>query len=225
MICYSLDMLCENCKKYSYKGPLPNCGVCPKSEFTPNLFIRIPKTASVSIHVVPGIDAYHKVVSGIGHNTAEQLKEFLGEDLYNSRFTFAIARNPYDRLVSAYHYFVQKAARKWSKALAKEFPTFKSFCYQFNREKYEGERQQFRLQKEFVVDKNDEVIVDYIGRFESLHQSWEVIKKRLNLSDSLDHLNKSKHKAWQSYYDEKCQDIVYRSYKEDFEFFGYPEKI
>lgn len=98
--------LCDGCRKHSYKNPLPSCKTCSKIEFVPNLLIRIPKTASATLTLTDGITTYHRIVPGIGHNTALQFREFLGEEEYNKRFTFAIVRNPYDRLVSAYHFFL-----------------------------------------------------------------------------------------------------------------------
>lgn len=122
-------------------------------------------------------------------------------------------------------FFCQTDKSEWSKALAEEFKTFKDFCYQFSRKKYHNVRQHFRTQKEFVTDEVGNIIVDYVGRFESLPKEYSFIKEKLKLNDSLIRRNSSKHMPWQSYYDRKCQEIVYREYKDDFDFFDYPKKI
>ena len=39
------------------------------------------------------------------HQTLEQTKSMLGEEIFNSSFKISSIRNPYDRLISAFHFF------------------------------------------------------------------------------------------------------------------------
>jgi len=45
------------------------------------------------------------------HTNCKIMKAYLGEKVFNNYFKFAFVRNPYDKLVSIYHYVKQKEAK------------------------------------------------------------------------------------------------------------------
>jgi hypothetical protein len=65
------------------------------------------------------------------------------------------------------------------------------------------------------------VILDFIGRYEALHDEFSTVKTRLNLSFELPHVNKSAHKGYREYYSAETRDIVARRFARDIRHFGY----
>jgi len=63
------------------------------------VFIHINKTDGTSIEAALGLRLEHK--------TAQEKIHQLGLASWRNRFTFAFVRNPWDRVVSHYHYRVE----------------------------------------------------------------------------------------------------------------------
>jgi hypothetical protein len=83
------------------------------------------------------------------------------------------------------------------------------------------------LQLNFVTDLyTGQILVDYIGRFETLEKDIAVIQKKLGLEmrRSLKHKNpssKRKSKAYMEYYDEESKNLVKNYFQPDLDTFGY----
>jgi len=77
------------------------------------------------------------------------------------------------------------------------------------------------LQKEFVTDSSDKIIVDFVGRFEFLRKHFHHVCNVLNINASLPHFNKSSHMHYQSYYNVETRRLVEENFSEDIELFGY----
>jgi hypothetical protein len=60
----------------------------------------------------------------------------------------------------------------------------------------------------------------FVGRFESLLRDWEHLSNLFELKP-LKHHNRSEHKPYQSYYDDRLRRMVEERYKEDLFLFGY----
>ena len=66
------------------------------------IFIHVPKTGGTSIHdAVAGVDAELIPAS---HITTTDMRNLVGEDVYDKFMTFTVMRNPYDWLVSLFEY-------------------------------------------------------------------------------------------------------------------------
>ena len=64
--------------------------------------------------------------------------------------------------------------------------------------------------------------MDYIGRIENIDEGWKELTKKMNVTSSLRHLNKSKREdAWLDYYTPELLNIVNDLYEKDFETFNY----
>lgn len=75
-----------------------------------------------------------------------------------------------------------------------------------------------------LLDNNIEL--DFIGHFETLHQDWSFIQKKLDISDELPHLNKSRHKPYKAYFlQQHIIDRTIELYRKDFEYFNYKKGI
>lgn len=69
-----------------------------------------------------------------------------------------------------------------------------------------------------------ELVVDYVGRFENMQESWDEIARSINLEPTkLPHVNASKHEKYVVEYEKSPEliDIVGKFYAEDLRVFGY----
>lgn len=157
----------------------------------------------------------NKWINGVNkHATALELKNYLGEDLYNNYFKFVFVRNPYDMQVSLYHYIKQDKDHH-DNTIANQL-SFKAFVLREIENKAP-------LQSSFIVDKNGNKIVDYIGKTETLNESLSNIADKVHIPYMpAPYLNKSiRKKEYMEYYDDDLKELVYYYYKKDFDMFGY----
>lgn len=183
------------------------------------VFVHIPKTAGKGVvYSLFGEDF-------LGHNYASNYKK-REPDFFEKSFSFAFVRNPWDRLVSAYHYLYSRKAGPVGNEFAEKFinqATFKEFVADFSRRKdLYTQWTHFIPQSRFVKDANGDVIVDFIGRFENLASDYQIIRDRMGIKGAdLVVKNRSIHAEYWSYYDYTSAMLVADIYKEDIDLFGY----
>ena len=70
------------------------------------IFIHIPKNAGTSIRNSFQIEGYDKKVVNkpYPHNSCSEIKTYCGDTVWETFYKFAVIRNPYERLVSYYHF-------------------------------------------------------------------------------------------------------------------------
>lgn len=141
-------------------------------------------------------------------------KKILDIDLKDYK-TITTVRNPYDRLVSCYHY--NGKSDKFS------FEDFILNHLEFhissnNRKSYSTNH--FAPQINFCKLHNYNV--DHIIRLESFSDDLKKINIDVKFHFSKTH---SRKKQYQDYYNNQTKDVVYQLYKEDFEYLGYDPKI
>jgi hypothetical protein len=129
-------------------------------------------------------------------------------DKVDRYFKFMFCRNPWDRMVSIYFGRTQLYGIKE--------PPFKEFVKLAKPNKNPTQKQ-----INWIKDVDGKINVDYVGRFEHINEHWDIIRKRLGVTDDLPHANKSKHKPYWHYYDDKTKDIVAEKYAEDINYFKY----
>ena len=163
---------------------------------------------------VPGLAAI-----GHGHISFQQLREQLPAPTLAGYFKFGFVRNPFDRFVSTCFFlnrrnpgFVGREVEFMRLALGK--PRFRQRVLALP---------QYRL----LTDGSGAVMMDYVGCYETLQESYAEICRRIGMAPAgLSRRNASHHQEYACYYDRPLQQAVADYYRKDFELFGYDvEKI
>lgn len=185
------------------------------------IYIHIPKAAGTSIN---------KAIYGktLGHYTAEEIKKTFPH-LFERSFTFSFVRNPWDRTLSAYRF--AKVGRTESMGVYNprqyeipEFDSFEKFLFEWLSKKEPKEIDYiFQPQHEFVCDKNNDLLVDYIGKVETLKEDIVNIEKRLSRNVVIGRENStSGNEDYREYYKNRDMvNVVGEIYKRDIKLFGY----
>ena len=80
----------------------------------------------------------------------------------------------------------------------------------------------FQQQYDMLSDpETGEIIVNKIGRFETLAEDFREICRQLGIACDLPHKNASRHKDYRSYFSDAEREAVARLYAKDIEKFGY----
>ena len=148
------------------------------------------------------------------HATANTIRETVGPEIFDRYFSFCFVRNPWAWQVSLYHYVLKKQSHH-------QHELFKSFQ---NFDEYLAWRcdGNVQLQKDYLVDRENNLIVKFIGRMENLNQDFQTICEELKLGlPALPHLNQSVSKGYRTFYDSKTQVMLADAFKLDIDFLGY----
>ena len=188
------------------------------------IFIHIPKTAGSSIeHLLRDEGRYELDFIGVRngrsthHYMGIELKMIL-KDLYPKYYKFSFVRNPYDRLISEYFWCrIKDVGHKFNKT----FDQFLDYVEDIvkNKKFFKPiENDHFIPQYSFLFF-NNKLLVNNIFKYEDIETVAPLIKKRLKIKTTLQHLNKSVKNEITLTQEQK--DRIYNLYKIDFETFNY----
>ena len=176
------------------------------------VFIHINKTAGTSIKKALWIPFEHK--------TALEKIEELGRERWDSRRTFTAVRNPWDKVVSNYHYRV-KTNQTGLGTNTIPFPEWVKRTYGEQDPFYLDQHKMFMPQVDWISDENGEIIVDEIVHFENLAPEFNAVMQKLGKKVTLPHINKTNRKNYQDYYDDESIEVIRQWFQRDIDTFGY----
>lgn len=184
-----------------------------------SILIHIPKTGGVSIQEYAM--NYKINIKIIGKH--EPAKKLIPE--IKDYFSFAFVRNPYDRFMSSYYFYRDAPILKPNFLKINEeiqqYKTFEDFCLNFESFKYKNDIQ-FANQIYFILDENNKLLVDYVGKFENLASDWKEICNIAGWEhNELPHLNKTNHLFWEDEYNDNMKQIVFKQFANDFKYLQY----
>ena len=187
-----------------------------KKLMLPFLFIHVPKTGGNAIKNTQlfkdSIYFYHASI----RNVMEWGKKY--------RASYAIVRNPYDRLVSAFFYLQDGGEKnKWDINSMKKQQKYRNNFIEFVKNLSEFmDDIHYKPQYTFLTDKNNELKVDHILKQESLNNDYMKLQQLYGYSPvPLNKVNTSKHEDYTHYYDDETRRIVQEVYRKDFELLNY----
>ena len=180
------------------------------------IFIHIPKCAGTSMEVfLTGHDAADSEQKDHKHITARRARRLYGATLWGEYFTFSFVRNPWGRMVSWFNYlrvleptmefepWIRKVCRPWGLGY-KLLPIHRSMS-------------------DYLVDRSGEVMVDYVGRFESLEEDFARMLDRAGVTaGELPKVEMGRYDShYREWYTQETGDLVGRRFRNDVERFGY----
>jgi hypothetical protein len=186
---------------------------------TKAIFVHIPKCAGVSV-----CRALFGNLAG-GHTTLDEYLNIFEPRYIESYFKFTIVRNPWDRLVSAFH-FMQSGGfneedRNWFSGELGHFKDFEEFVKGWLNKNNIWKWPHFRPQYHYIVERKGKVKMDCVGFLENIEEDFRYVTKRLGVDCSLQQSNKGNHDDYRSYYNEETMKIVADVYDTDIKLLGY----
>ena len=148
-----------------------------------------------------------------GHIRWNEIKAVVSPEVW-AYFKFAFVRNPWERLVS-YAAFMHRQDGAFS-------ADPRGAMERVLADPAHHAKIVFRPQHEFICDGEGRVMVDFIGRHETMQASYDAICARIGLpTQPLQRVNASTHGPWRTYYSEALKARVAEIYARDIEIFGY----
>jgi hypothetical protein len=222
------------------------------------LFVHVPKTAGMSVeHVflrlvgltwetrapllLRGNDDPRLGPPRLAHLKAGEYvaRGYLTAEQFESYFKFSFVRNPWDRIVSEYKYRGYPVKIDFKTYLFKHLPPpgwTDTYCH-------------IIPQYDFLYDDGGKLLVDFVGRYESLQPDFDKVCARLGIPPTpLPRVDRSLDDAWPGtlrelrkqvrraiwsrerehtfphyteYYDDESREFVGRLYRKDVEAFNY----
>lgn len=178
------------------------------------------------------------------HIPPAPLKALLGTDIWNEYFTFCFVRNPWDWFVSQFFWNWKPGTVSFSDMLFSPIYALRRYKRIRQRRKriegltqfteadiidtynllrtYRGIYQADSLfQYNYVHDSNGSKIVDFVGRFESVEEDFQVAMDKIGINEKLPHRNATDHKSYRSYYTKKTRCLIAEKYSIDVNYFDY----
>ena len=150
------------------------------------------------------------------HARAEEVKSRLTDRIWNEYFAFAFVRNPWDWNVSLYFYLMGNKRLPAHRAVSNT-----SFSEYIKRRCASQPAQQI----DFIGDRDRNLLVDYVGRYENIQEDLDCICNRLHISPlQLKKRNISKMRPgsdYRSFYDSETSSLVARCFADDIRLFQY----
>ena len=177
------------------------------------MFYHIPKTAGTSLHTVlkryavgPHVNEPHltRVRSHVG--VEPTWDKYKGSEY----FSFAIVRNPYDRMFSLYNFLKKRRVIK---------ETLEEFINKMDREP-----SQFKL-----LNYNGVVPLSFVGKFENLEEDFNFIADKIKIKERYKNLPKLFKAVNNGNYKEQINNelkaIIDEKHHDDFINFNYKKEL
>lgn len=171
-----------------------------------------------------------KLINLEKHSTSLEISSVVGKNIWTNYYKFSFVRNPYDRCVSAFFWMKKNQGRnlrnKNFKRLVQKISSFPDFNYFIKSVEFEQIRKENFLKPmvDYIYDSQNQLIVDYVGKFENVSKELEKLSLHFNLNNDYQtiHVNESRRKKnYRDYYTNDAQRIVKLAYDSDIRCFGY----
>tara|TARA_Y100001938_G_C8041912_1_gene406616 strand:+ start:218 stop:949 length:732 start_codon:yes stop_codon:yes gene_type:complete len=161
------------------------------------------------------------------HVPARKIRNYVGEDVFNSYYKFASTRNPFDQMVSYYWwlkwYRTNSKREKWHPPISLSDDVRKDFIRFI-----QGVCQYRKSQSWQLHTIDDEPVCDYYIRFENLKEGVASVASHLGIPSSHS-LTMGRLKAhsrpfdlhYSHYYDDELQQLAESHFEKELDFFGY----
>lgn len=188
------------------------------------LFVHIPKSAGISIH-----KSLFKINSPGHFTSGSACKERFTDQEWKQLYKFTFVRNPYTRLYSAYNYLATggrqtKLDKKYQEEL-NSYTNFEDFVLKGLKSAINKEILHFIPQMKLITDDKDNLIVDFIGKFENLEDDIKKLSKKTpkKIPIELEFHNKGKKRItdYREVYTDEMIQVIEEVYGNDLKQLGY----
>ncbi len=182
------------------------------------------------------------------HATLNQVRKRLGRELWDAYYKFAITRNPWDLVVSQYHWAtrrddgnpykgavgrslkrfwtsplrVRKNFRALRASLARNFLKMDVVTFEFF---VKHMLRYYQPNDPFYFDRSGSVGLDFLIRYENLQNDYTLVCERIGLPTSalpsLKTKSRRERRHYSTYYDDRTRELVAKMYHRHLEHFGY----
>ncbi len=211
----------------------------PKYNF---LFVHIAKTGGTSVRAaLQGLrwkDPLYLpmfICSRLSHLTGHRIgtkfprhskiilaKESLPAEFFDQLFKFAFVRNPWDLQVSSFHHIRRERPRLMQGV--DDFETFLKWKFDSERPYQYHIDTSIESQSDYLIDLHGNIIVDFIGRYENLHDDFITACEKIGIATrKIPHKRKAtdRKKDYRKYYTDATAELVAEHFKRDIELLGY----
>jgi len=186
------------------------------------IFVAIARTGSTSIKSALQHPDELKKLPPIYHASIHTILE--NNPHKKNYFKWAFVRNPWDRMVSAYHEFRNISAHgEWAEDLSLflSAPTFEQFVLNFKGT--EVSKDIHFIPQFDCISIDGKIAVDFVGRYENYQKDFDHFCSSVNMpSFTLPRSRRTSRGDYRGYYQNtECIDVVRDFYHKDIEFFDY----
>ena len=208
------------------------------------IFVHIPKTAGTSIEKMFGHFTElergmqdHRTVRELlsvrpselwsvfrREGSVQMLREVRGvlrypermmKNEFDSYYKFAIVRNPWARVLSWYKNIMRDDIHKKNRNVREDL-SFEDFLIEHSW------HTELRPQLAWLTDREGNIAVDYVGRFEALQEAVDEIAKNLKMENlKLPHLLDGGRSDYREQYTDTAAELVSKRYSAEIAEFGY----
>ena len=174
------------------------------------IMVHIPKTGGTSLKYAIWPEE---------EKTIHEVASRYDKSNWESYFTFAIVRNPYERLASQYVYHVKSNYKGF---YLRKHPDLKKLSFEAYLNKFaKNHRYGFEPQLEFITHAQSTVKLDFLGKFETYAKDATQILRKINISVDLPRKNIGIKKDYSDILSPDIKDLIFKYYEADFEAFDY----
>ena len=157
------------------------------------------------------------------HLPATIVRKLVGQRQWDRLFSFAFVRNPWDSVVSAYHFERWYTLQPHVAANERDRAEALHRCNDFERFVKLYPLLEPPDMTSMIADERGNVLVDFVGRFENLDADFRTICRKIGIeAQALPHENSSANRRdYRSYYTDETRALVGRYFARDVERFGY----
>ena len=150
--------------------------------------------------------------------------------LFARAFKFAIVRNPWDRIYSAFKYLHRVVGNRsfpdgeWATEVLGEVQTFQQFVHRLEQPGYRllvMSYIHFRPQLWWLSVPGQGMAMDYVGRLEHIQEAYQLVSERLGVDVDLPVTRTTSGPSYVEVYDDAMTRIVGDLYRKDIEAFDY----
>ncbi len=193
------------------------------------VFVHIPRTGGTSVEVALGDHARRPIARTVNgstvlphkHDTALELRALLGS-AWEQYFRFSIVRNPWERMLSDYHFFRSIGPQLYPEFSAREQQLADDAQRLPLDEWLAHNAANLRMcQLDYLTDAHGKLLVDSICRFEDLEADFAAVCQKIGVDVALPWLNRTLHPPIEAAYSAMGAEIVRRHCSHDIAHFDY----